>query len=131
MSSMFNNFFGKGLKKFANIFSRTGVGSLDLNKDSGILNNLTNKSNSDSCSITEYDYNTIGNKENSNAKILPMSWNEEKKNKELVVNLPVNQFKRSINNIFFLHHFCFYYNNKREKMKKKGFSLLIKLRINI
>ena len=93
MSTMFNNFFGKGFKKFANIFWRSGVGNLDLSKDPGII--IQNKSNTEGNSLTEFDYTSICNKDNSNSKILPLSWNEkEKKNKE-VVNLQVKKFKSS------------------------------------
>ena len=93
MSTMFNNFFGKGFKKFANIFWRSGVGNLDLSKDPGII--IQTKSSPEGNSLTEYDYTSICNKDNSNSKILPLSWNEkEKKNKE-VVKLQVKKFKSS------------------------------------
>ena len=99
MSTMFNNFFGKGLKKFANIFWRSGVGNLDLSKDPGII--IQNKSNPEGNSLTEFDYTSICNQDNSSSKILPLSWNEkEKKNKE-VVNLQVKKFpSSSLNNRF-------------------------------
>jgi hypothetical protein len=106
---MFNNFLGKGIKKFANIFWKNGVSTLDIGKDPNILNNLNTGSKSstgtDNC-LNDYDYNSICNKDaigsnpiGPSSKILPISWNDkEKKKDENTLNLPDLKNSKSLKN---------------------------------
>lgn len=60
---MFSSFFGKGLKKFANIFWKSGVGPLDIGKDSSpnILNNLSTKPSDETLLIKNISQNNQNN----------------------------------------------------------------------
>lgn len=109
MSTMFNNFLGKGIKKFANIFWKNGQNTLDIGKDQNILNNLNTGSKSSTAEncLNDFDYNSICNKDaigtdpiGTSSKILAYFLNDkEMKKDENKLNRPDIQNSKSPSNI--------------------------------
>jgi hypothetical protein len=104
---MFNNFFGKRIKKFANIFWRNGVGTIEMSKEANILNNMAPGgkpgTSTENC-LTEFDYNSICNKDamgsnsiGTNNKILPISWSDKEKKKDEKILVGLSEINNSKN----------------------------------
>jgi hypothetical protein len=87
-SIFFGNFIGRGLKKFANIFMKSSVSSMEINKDPNLLNNMNTNKSEDSLLKKNFGTNNA-----ANDKFLldnkTLYWDEperKKENRELQLN---------------------------------------------